>query len=166
MLSSPRCPCYPHQGVIVALTRLSMLPSPGCPCYPHQGVHVTLTRVSMLPSPGCPCYPHQGVYVTLTRVSMLPSPGCLFHVVSLTMVSTLPLGRVLPFKCPAHSKASALPFPVPFLYSVAIHRIDRLTSGLLIFAKSLAKAQTLEAQIRGRELEKEYVCRVSGEFPS
>lgn len=47
-----------------------------------------------------------------------------------------------------------------------IHRIDRLTSGLLIFAKSLARAQSLEAQIRGRELDKEYVCRVCGEFPS
>eukprot|EP00731_Ephydatia_muelleri_P026928 Em0018g1028a len=47
-----------------------------------------------------------------------------------------------------------------------IHRIDRLTSGLLIFAKSLARAQSLEAQIRGRELDKEYVCRVGGEFPS
>lgn len=55
---------------------------------------------------------------------------------------------------------------VPLHTPKAIHRIDRLTSGLLIFAKSLARAQSLEAQIRGRELDKEYVCRVGGEFPS
>ncbi|CAB3995868.1 RNA pseudouridylate synthase domain-containing 2 [Paramuricea clavata] len=47
-----------------------------------------------------------------------------------------------------------------------IHRIDRLTSGIVMFAKSLKKAQELEKQLRGHELQKEYVCRVQGEFPS
>ncbi|CAH3020816.1 unnamed protein product, partial [Porites evermanni] len=47
-----------------------------------------------------------------------------------------------------------------------IHRIDRLTSGILIFARTLSKAQELERQVRDREIVKEYVCRVQGEFPS
>jgi len=47
-----------------------------------------------------------------------------------------------------------------------IHRIDRLTSGILMFARTLSKAQELECQVRNREIEKEYVCRVQGEFPS
>lgn len=47
-----------------------------------------------------------------------------------------------------------------------IHRTDRLTSGVLMFARTLSKAQELERQVRNREIEKEYVCRVQGEFPS
>lgn len=47
-----------------------------------------------------------------------------------------------------------------------LHRIDRLTSGILMFARTLTKTQELESQIRNREIEKEYVCRVQGEFPS
>ncbi|XP_031563039.1 RNA pseudouridylate synthase domain-containing protein 2-like [Actinia tenebrosa] len=50
------------------------------------------------------------------------------------------------------------------LYTV--HRIDRLTSGILIFAKTLKKAQELEEQVRERRIRKEYVCRVQGDFPS
>lgn len=46
-----------------------------------------------------------------------------------------------------------------------IHRLDRLTSGLLIFGRSLKKAQKLMEQVRNRELSKDYVCRVEGEFP-
>lgn len=47
-----------------------------------------------------------------------------------------------------------------------IHRIDRLTSGIVMFAKTLKKAQELEKQLREREMQKEYVCKVNGEFPS
>ncbi|XP_028409988.1 RNA pseudouridylate synthase domain-containing protein 2-like [Dendronephthya gigantea] len=47
-----------------------------------------------------------------------------------------------------------------------IHRIDRLTSGIVMFAKSKEKAQQLEKQLREHELQKEYVCKVQGEFPS
>ncbi|CAH3139265.1 unnamed protein product, partial [Porites lobata] len=46
-----------------------------------------------------------------------------------------------------------------------IHRIDRLTSGILIFAR-FERPQKLERQVRNREIVKEYVCRVQGEFPS
>ena len=47
---------------------------------------------------------------------------------------------------------------------VAIHRLDRLTSGVLILAKSLEITQQLEHQIRERQLKKKYLCRVMGEF--
>ena len=44
-------------------------------------------------------------------------------------------------------------------------RLDRLTSGILIFAKSAQKSRELELLISGRHVRKEYVCRVNGEFP-
>jgi len=46
-----------------------------------------------------------------------------------------------------------------------IHRLDRLTSGLLMFGRSPAAARDMETQIRTRQVEKEYICRVEGEFP-
>ncbi|CAL1282567.1 unnamed protein product [Larinioides sclopetarius] len=49
------------------------------------------------------------------------------------------------------------------LYSV--HRLDRLTSGLLVFTKTIKKSQEINEQIRDRKVKKEYVCRVVGDFP-
>ncbi|XP_047489835.1 RNA pseudouridylate synthase domain-containing protein 2-like isoform X3 [Penaeus chinensis] len=46
-----------------------------------------------------------------------------------------------------------------------IHRLDRLTSGLLLFGRTPKKAREMEQQIRTRQVTKEYVCRVEGEFP-
>ena len=46
-----------------------------------------------------------------------------------------------------------------------IHRLDRLTSGLLMFGRNPRKARDMEQQIRNRQVLKEYVCRVEGEFP-
>lgn len=46
-----------------------------------------------------------------------------------------------------------------------IHRLDRLTSGMLMFGRSVKKALQLEEQIRRRLVQKEYVCRVEGDFP-
>jgi 23S rRNA-/tRNA-specific pseudouridylate synthase len=45
------------------------------------------------------------------------------------------------------------------------HRLDRLTSGVLIFAKNKASAKHMQSQIQGHHLQKVYVCRVRGEFP-
>ncbi|KAM4690709.1 pseudouridylate synthase RPUSD2 isoform 2-T2 [Rhinophrynus dorsalis] len=46
-----------------------------------------------------------------------------------------------------------------------IHRLDRMTSGVLMFAKTLEVSKRIDEQVRERQLEKEYVCRVYGEFP-
>ncbi|KAJ8969189.1 hypothetical protein NQ317_010289 [Molorchus minor] len=46
-----------------------------------------------------------------------------------------------------------------------VHRLDRLTSGLLLFGRSPKRARQMEHQIRNRLVSKEYVCRVEGEFP-
>ncbi|XP_046735586.1 RNA pseudouridylate synthase domain-containing protein 2-like isoform X2 [Diprion similis] len=46
-----------------------------------------------------------------------------------------------------------------------IHRLDRLTSGILLFGRTPKKARQMEHQIRNRQVHKEYVCRVDGEFP-
>ncbi|ALC39283.1 RluA-2 [Drosophila busckii] len=48
---------------------------------------------------------------------------------------------------------------------LTIHRLDRLTSGLLLFGRTKEKARELEQQIRNRQVQKEYVCRVEGHFP-
>eukprot|EP00053_Salpingoeca_punica_P012175 m.109038 g.109038 ORF g.109038 m.109038 type:complete len:431 (+) comp15880_c0_seq1:163-1455(+) len=45
------------------------------------------------------------------------------------------------------------------------HRLDRLTSGLLIFAKTIAEARRMEQAIHSREVAKEYICKVRGCFP-
>lgn len=46
-----------------------------------------------------------------------------------------------------------------------IHRLDRLTSGVLMFGRTVRKALELEEHIRNRLVHKEYVCRVEGDFP-
>ncbi|XP_037097467.1 RNA pseudouridylate synthase domain-containing protein 2 [Syngnathus acus] len=46
-----------------------------------------------------------------------------------------------------------------------VHRLDRLTSGVLLFARTLEISKKLDQLVRDRQLEKEYVCRVEGEFP-
>ncbi|XP_056332907.1 RNA pseudouridylate synthase domain-containing protein 2 [Danio aesculapii] len=46
-----------------------------------------------------------------------------------------------------------------------VHRLDRLTSGVLLFARTLEVSKKLDTMVRERQLEKEYVCRVEGEFP-
>lgn len=47
-----------------------------------------------------------------------------------------------------------------------VHRLDRLVSGVLIIARNTVRANTLERMIKNRDVQKEYVCRVEGEFPS
>ncbi|XP_016007711.1 RNA pseudouridylate synthase domain-containing protein 2 isoform X1 [Rousettus aegyptiacus] len=47
-----------------------------------------------------------------------------------------------------------------------LHRLDRLTSGVLMFAKTASVSERIHEQVRDRQLEKEYVCRVQGEFPA
>lgn len=46
-----------------------------------------------------------------------------------------------------------------------VHRLDRLTSGVLMFARTRDAARRIEAQIRDRLVNKRYVCRVQGRFP-
>ncbi|XP_068436515.1 pseudouridylate synthase RPUSD2 isoform X2 [Clinocottus analis] len=46
-----------------------------------------------------------------------------------------------------------------------VHRLDRLTSGVLLFARTLETSKKLDQLVRDRQVEKEYVCRVEGEFP-
>ncbi|XP_049847833.1 pseudouridylate synthase RPUSD2-like [Schistocerca gregaria] len=45
------------------------------------------------------------------------------------------------------------------------YRLDRLTSGLLIFTKSSKDANDISSQIRSYDIEKGYLARVVGEFP-
>jgi tRNA pseudouridine synthase 9 len=46
-----------------------------------------------------------------------------------------------------------------------VHRLDRLVSGLLIFAKNADKAESFRQQIEASLLQKEYVAKVVGVFP-
>ncbi|GFS21143.1 pseudouridine synthase [Elysia marginata] len=46
-----------------------------------------------------------------------------------------------------------------------IYRLDRLTSGVLMLAKTTKATKMLEDQVANRQVQKEYVCRVAGKFP-
>ena len=46
-----------------------------------------------------------------------------------------------------------------------IYRLDRLTSGVLIMAKTVKKTQEMEEDVLHRRISKEYMARVVGEFP-
>eukprot|EP00039_Didymoeca_costata_P009214 m.121703 g.121703 ORF g.121703 m.121703 type:complete len:257 (-) comp14403_c0_seq7:691-1461(-) len=46
------------------------------------------------------------------------------------------------------------------------HRLDRLTSGLLILAKNQQMAKKIDADISNRMVSKEYICKVRGKFPT
>ncbi|KAF9968984.1 hypothetical protein BGZ73_008921 [Actinomortierella ambigua] len=46
------------------------------------------------------------------------------------------------------------------------NRLDRLTSGLMLIAKSVEKAREIENMMRQCEIHKQYICKVRGEFPS
>ena len=48
---------------------------------------------------------------------------------------------------------------------VAIYRLDRLTSGVFIFCKTEYKTKELMAHVRDRNMNKQYVCKVQGQFP-
>eukprot|EP00124_Ichthyophonus_hoferi_P004032 Ihof_evm4s399 gene=Ihof_evmTU4s399 len=52
---------------------------------------------------------------------------------------------------------------MPYLRTV--HRLDRLTSGLLLFAKNKEKSQEMMKLISERNVQKVYVCKVIGVFP-
>ncbi|KAI8987352.1 pseudouridine synthase [Mycotypha africana] len=45
------------------------------------------------------------------------------------------------------------------------NRIDKITSGLLIMSKTPHAATKLGSLMKSREIEKEYICRVTGQFP-
>ena len=47
-----------------------------------------------------------------------------------------------------------------------VHRLDRVTSGVVILAKTKQSARDLSDSIKNKELRKEYLARVIGEFPT
>ncbi|KAF8378043.1 hypothetical protein HHK36_029376 [Tetracentron sinense] len=56
---------------------------------------------------------------------------------------------------------------IPFLdtFLSAVHRLDRLVSGLLILARSAAKADLFRQQIEAGMVQKQYIAKVVGMFP-
>lgn len=46
-----------------------------------------------------------------------------------------------------------------------VHRLDRLTSGVLLMGRSVERARQLENEMKDRQVSKEYLCRVEGHFP-
>lgn len=70
------------------------------------------------------------------------------------------------FRCVEHAlpgnlKASGQPDTLPS--PLAIHRLDGLTSGLLITAKTYGAHRSLSAQMQARAIQKEYTALVMGE---
>lgn len=52
---------------------------------------------------------------------------------------------------------------IPF-YFIAVNRLDRLTSGIVLIALTKEKAVEMEVLLKGRAIFKEYLCRVKGNF--
>lgn len=46
-----------------------------------------------------------------------------------------------------------------------VHRLDKLTSGLLVFARNSQKAEQIAQEIRSTRVQKTYLARVEGRFP-
>lgn len=46
------------------------------------------------------------------------------------------------------------------------HRLDRLVSGVVLIPKTIEQARKMEKMISSRDVQKEYVCRVEGDFPN
>ena len=55
--------------------------------------------------------------------------------------------------------------PDPTARLLLVHRLDRVTSGLVILAKSATAAATISEEIRRHDTEKCYLARVRGRFP-
>ena len=51
------------------------------------------------------------------------------------------------------------------VYLGLVHRLDRMTSGVMVFAKTSKAASRLSEQIRNKMFKKEYICIVSGRLP-
>ena len=51
-------------------------------------------------------------------------------------------------------------------YLGLVHRLDRPTGGVMVFAKTSKSASRLSQQIREKNFEKEYLCRVDGKMES
>lgn len=51
------------------------------------------------------------------------------------------------------------------LLVTAGNRLDLPTSGLMLIAKNVPRAQQIEREMKGGLIRKEYVCRVDGKFP-
>lgn len=47
-----------------------------------------------------------------------------------------------------------------------VHRLDKLTSGLLVFARNPQKAELIAQEIRSTRVQKTYLARVEGKFPA
>lgn len=53
-----------------------------------------------------------------------------------------------------------------FVSPIAVHRLDRLTSGIVIFAKTKKAATRFGNEIAAGKWEKDYIARVRGNFPT
>ena len=64
--------------------------------------------------------------------------------------------------------ASQLKFELMFSFFMnisALYRLDRLTSGVMIFAKQHSSTEKIMKEIAARTVQKKYLCRVVGKFP-
>lgn len=57
-----------------------------------------------------------------------------------------------------------LQLDIPNIYPC--HRLDKLTSGVLILGKTSKVAGEIQLQIKNRDVQKQYLARVTGQFPS
>ena len=75
----------------------------------------------------------------------------------------------IPIHPVSHYRHNSLIFLLAREYNVnyhVVHRLDRLTSGLVILAKTKDVSKKISKEITDRLVSKEYICRVVGHFPT
>lgn len=68
-------------------------------------------------------------------------------------------------KCIVRRAAACVTLTLGRPHPVAVNRLDRLTSGLMILPLNPALATTLSREFVNGEVKKEYVARCKGKFP-
>jgi 23S rRNA pseudouridine1911/1915/1917 synthase len=102
-----------------------------------------------------------GETVTVTEPEVPEHPPPDFEIVledEYLLVVDKPAGLVT-HPAPGHDE----PTLAEALNGFVVHRLDRYTSGLLVVAKSEAVRETLQAQLKAREVRREYLALVSGQ---
>ncbi|KAM0034745.1 putative tRNA pseudouridine(32) synthase [Helianthus debilis subsp. tardiflorus] len=93
---------------------------------------------------------------------MLISEIYVVHLVILFCLQVHPCGQ---YRKNTVSFISTLKYVFYLNSTKAVHRLDRLVSGLLILARSASQADIFRQQIESGTVQKQYIAKVVGEFP-
>lgn len=128
----------------------------------------TATMVAVVKPASLPMHPCGAYYYnTLSMMLQLQTPmKCAIHrsTDAVTSGATVEDGVPIPHTGVSFNRFDASHTDCRALHQV--HRLDRVTSGLVVLAKTSKIARNLSEQIQNRDTKKTYLSRVRGRFPS